>query len=375
MEHLPGSEGDWILREVYQRLAAPAAKVNVATLHAPDERISGFNNWSCIVLVHKLASWIASGGHFSGQHGLCRHVTDGTALAERRRRKETQHPAAFAVGQPSQLINPLGEKSMKKILLAAALGSAFFAAPHLAMAEEAAAAAPAPNFTANAGIFNDYRFRGYTQTGYKTAYQGGFDYAFGDSGFYVGNWNSNVEQALYNGASLESDLYGGYKGAVGDFAYDIGYIYYYYANSGSQGTTKIKNGEAYIGGTYGPISAKYYYATTNFFSIGEGPSYVPADTKGSGYLVVSATFDLGGGLGVTGHYGYQKIKDGKKANLLKDSVGDYQLGVTYAIADSGWVAGASVVGTSEKNLFTTAESAFTKGAGKTGVVVSVSKTF
>jgi uncharacterized protein (TIGR02001 family) len=266
---------------------------------------------------------------------------------------------------------------MKKVVLAALIGSAFISAPLVASADEAPAApaaAPAPNFTANAGIFNDYRFRGFTQTGYKTAYQGGFDYAFGDSGFYVGNWNSNVEQALYNGASLESDLYGGYKGALGDFGYDVGYIYYYYANSGALGSTKIKNGEAYVGGSYGPVSAKYYYATTHFFSAGEGPSYAPADTKGSGYLVVSATFDLGGGLGVTGHYGYQKIKNGKLL-FIKDSVSDYQVGVTYDIAGSGWIGGASVVGTSEKNLFTTGESGFAKGAGKTGVVVSVSKVF
>jgi uncharacterized protein (TIGR02001 family) len=266
---------------------------------------------------------------------------------------------------------------MKKVVLAALIGSAFISAPLVASADEAPAApaaAPAPNFTANAGIFNDYRFRGFTQTGYKTAYQGGFDYAFGDSGFYVGNWNSNVDAVLYTGASLESDFYGGYKGALGDFGYDVGYYYYYYANSGKLlGQTKIKNGEAYIGGSYGPVSAKYYYSTTDFFSAGEGPTFPTADTKGSGYLVVSGTVDLGGGFGVTGHYGYQKIKDGKKAGFIKDSVGDYQLGVTYAIADSGWVGGLSVVGTSEKNLNGTGSTG--EAGGKTGVVVQVTKTF
>ena len=75
----------------------------------------------------------------------------------------------------------------------------------------------------NIGLFSDYRFRGMTQTDYGPALQGGFDIGH-SSGFYIGNWNSNVEQKLYNGASLEMDFYGGFKGAVGDFSYDLGAI-------------------------------------------------------------------------------------------------------------------------------------------------------
>ncbi len=108
-------------------------------------------------------------------------------------------------------------------------------------------------------------------TGYGPAFQGGFDFAH-KSGFYLGNWNSNVEQGLYNGASLEMDFYGGYKGTVGDFGYDIGYIYYYYPKSGAQGTTKVNNGELYLGASYGPVSAKWYYGTTKFFWLGKGPT-------------------------------------------------------------------------------------------------------
>jgi uncharacterized protein (TIGR02001 family) len=260
---------------------------------------------------------------------------------------------------------------MKKVVLAALIGSAFISAPLVASADEAPAAAPAPSFTANAGIFSDYRFRGFTQTGYKPAFQGGFDYAF-DSGLYVGNWDSNVEQALYNGASLEMDLYGGYKGAIGDFGYDVGYIYYYYPNSGAQGSTKIKNGEAYLGGSYGPVSLKYYISTTKFFSAGEAPSYANVDTKGSGYLDLSASFPLAEGLTLSGHYGYQKIKNGEQL-FIKDSVSDYKLALTKDF--SGWAVSGAVIGTSEKNLFTTGESAFTKGAGKTSLVVSASKVF
>src|SRR2546427_6603405 len=43
----------------------------------------------------------------------------------------------------------------------------------------------------------------------KPALLGGFDYTFGDSGWYIGNWNSSVDWLPRN--SLETDFYGGYK--------------------------------------------------------------------------------------------------------------------------------------------------------------------
>src|SRR5215471_16678331 len=124
--------------------------------------------------------------------------------------------------------------AMRKLMLISALVVA--AAPFVVRAEDEKKPEPDYTLTGNAGLFSDYRFRGFTQTGYKPAFQGGFDFAH-KSGFYVGNWNSNVEQGLYNGASLEMDFYGGYKGTIKNFGYDLGYIYYYYPNSGAQGTT------------------------------------------------------------------------------------------------------------------------------------------
>ncbi len=256
---------------------------------------------------------------------------------------------------------------MKKVFRAAA-AAALIAAPLYAGAQ----AKPEPEYTltGNAGLFSDYRFRGFTQTGYKPAYQGGFDFAH-KSGFYLGNWNSNVEQLLYNGASLEMDFYGGYKGSIGDIGYDVGYLYYYYPNTGAGGSTKIDNGELYVGASYGPLSAKWYYATTKFFALGTGVPGV--DTKGSWYLDLTGTLDLGSGFTASAHYGYQKINDGKALGLLDDTVSDYKVGVTKDL--SGWLLGAAVIGTSEKNLFTTGESLFTEGAGKTSLVLSVGKTF
>ncbi len=201
---------------------------------------------------------------------------------------------------------------MRRALIACAIaiGSA---APLGATAQTtpAPAAKPEPEFTftGNAGLFSDYRFRGFTQTDYKPAFQGGFDFAH-KSGFYLGNWNSNVEQLLFNGASLEMDFYGGYKTTFGDFGLDVGVIYYYYP-----GTKKVspgldaKNFEAYIGGTWGPASLKYYYSFTDFFGINSNDLGLPGgiDTNGSQYLDLTLTFPFDGGWAVVAHAGWQKI--------------------------------------------------------------------
>jgi uncharacterized protein (TIGR02001 family) len=254
---------------------------------------------------------------------------------------------------------------MKKVLIAAAVAAAC-SAPFAASAQ--GKPAPEYTFTGNAGLFSDYRFRGYSQTDYNPAFQGGFDFAH-QSGFYLGNWNSNVSSVLFNGASLEMDFYGGWKTTIEGFGLDVGTIYYFYPGTEKYGPYEAKNWEVYIGGSYGPFSAKYYYAFTNFFGL-EAPGI---DTKGSQYLDLSATFDLGSGVGVVAHAGWQKIKNGTDIGLIDDNAWDYKLGVTYDIAGSGWIGGVAVVGTSEKNLFL--ESDLSEGAGKTSVVVSLTKSF
>jgi len=174
---------------------------------------------------------------------------------------------------------------MRKSILTLSVVAAL-AAPAIAAAQTAPAAAPASphTFTGNMGLFSEYRFRGISQTFMQPAFQGGFDYAHA-SGLYVGNWNSNVSETLYSGASLEMDFYGGWKKAFGDFGLDVGAIYYYYPGSNSPTLGKIDNTEIYVGGSWKWLSAKYYYAVSDFFSVPE--------TKGSNYIDLSATFDLG----------------------------------------------------------------------------------
>ena len=112
------------------------------------------------------------------------------------------------------------------------------------------------------------------------------------------------------------------------------------------------------------------------------------DTKHSGYLDVSGTYDLGNGWGIVGHVGSFKLKNwstgarGTNANYT-----DIKLGVTKDI--SGYVLGASYIDTSGKGSCTAVGGATefycfgNSAAGATKfkdvsngtVVFSVSKTF
>ena len=267
---------------------------------------------------------------------------------------------------------------MKKALSAAAVAAAC-CVPFAASAQAAAAPAKAePEFTiaGNAGLFSDYRFRGFSQTDYKPAFQGGVDFAH-KSGFYAGNWNSNVSSVLYNGASLEMDFYGGYKTTIGDFGLDVGTIYYYYPGTGAYiPEFEAKNWEVYIGGSYGPVSLKYYYSFTDFFGLNSEALGLPGgiDTKGSQYLDLSGTYDLGGGWGLVGHVGWQSIKNAKDLGLrrrqrlrlqARRDLRHLRLGLDRAAPPSSARA--------KRNC--SLKSDLSEGAGKTSVVVSVTKTF
>jgi uncharacterized protein (TIGR02001 family) len=273
---------------------------------------------------------------------------------------------------------------MRKLLLATAV-SAAFSLPVTVSAQTAPAATPEPPaLTGNFGLFSEYRFRGISQTFMKPAIQGGFDYAH-SSGIYLGNWNSNVNSgAGYPGGNLEMDFYGGWKKTWGDWGLDLGGIYYYYPGtdssralglitnnrSGQTMTGAVNNKELYIGGSWKFLSVKYFNSMGDYFSV--------PGTKNSNYLDVSATYDLGGGWGVTGHVGSLKVK-----NFNKGDYTDWKLGVTKDL--SGWVVGASYITTDAKGSCSAGEpycfgndsaaASSTKNAGKSTVVLSVSKTF
>ena len=114
-------------------------------------------------------------------------------------------------------------------LAAAALCAVASAQTTAPAAGETSASAPTPTVTVNFSLVSDYRFRGISQSWAQPAVQGGIDYTHA-SGFYLGNWNSSISSNSYNnGASLEMDLYGGYRfEPVKDLTLDVGVLRYQY---------------------------------------------------------------------------------------------------------------------------------------------------
>ena len=259
---------------------------------------------------------------------------------------------------------------MKKSLLALALASAFVAP---AFAEEAAPT-PEHSFTANVGVVSDYVFRGISQSQHQPALQGGVDYAH-SSGFYVGTWASTIEwvdrktYSYQKDNNVEIDLYGGYKNTVGDFAYDVGMIRYFYpGNFNVAGTPVTANTtEAYIAGTWSFFTLKYNHALTSF--IGWGNTTPDSKSKGSGYIDLTMTYPLDETTNIIAHVGRQNVKNNSFA-----SYNDWKLGVT---KDVGFgVVGLTYTGTTADAKVLDGDYNWSgKNVGRDVVALSFTKTF
>ena len=273
---------------------------------------------------------------------------------------------------------------MNKTLLALASTVAIAALPQMAQAQTtapapaaaapAAEAPPADPLSFNVSLTSDYRYRGISQTRLKPALQGGADYAFA-SGFYVGTWASTIKwiKDAENAAgvdakgSVEWDIYGGYKGEiVKDLGYDVGVLAYVYPSNkygDISGAANANTTEIYGALTYGPATLKYSHSVTNLFGF--------ADSKNSGYLDLSATFEVGPGIQLIPHVGYQKIK-----HYSDFSYTDYSF--TVGKDFSGFFLSAAIVGAETKSIGGVkayASPANGKDLGKTALVVAVKKTF
>lgn len=241
--------------------------------------------------------------------------------------------------------------------------------------------APEPDYTLsfNIGAVTDYRYRGISQTRLKPALQGGADFAH-KSGFYVGTWASTIKWIEDNSVfgpdidgKVELDIYGGYKGSFGGVGYDVGVLRYEYINNNLQDTGGggvFKNAnttELYVAGTFGPATLKYSHSLTNLF--GNYNFATGEDTKGSGYLDLSATFDTGfWGLTVTPHVGRQRV-----AGLSVASYTDWSITVA---KDFGNGLSATVTGVdtdADKGYYANPRNG--KFMGKSGVVAGVKYSF
>ena len=256
---------------------------------------------------------------------------------------------------------------MKKSLLALAAVTAITALPTIAQAEDA------NPLSFNVSLTSDYRYRGISQSRLKPALQGGADYAL-PGGFYIGTWASTIKWIKDIGtltgtdtgsANVEIDFYGGYKGEIQkDFGYDVGLLQYWYPSNklADIGLKNANTTELYGALTYGPATLKYSHSLTTLFGT--------PDSKGSGYLDLSASFDVGSGFTVAPHVGYQKVK-----HFSDGSYTDYSVTVSKDLA--GFTLSGALVGTDAKEVggIPVYPSPDLKNLGKNGLVVAVKKTF
>jgi uncharacterized protein (TIGR02001 family) len=243
-----------------------------------------------------------------------------------------------------------------KLSLAAALTLVMstFGAP----AARAADAAPEHAVTFNAALTSDYRYRGLSQSRLKPALQGGADYTHGPTGLYAGVWASTIKWTsdLGTDGDVEIDLYGGKRGEISPgLTYDVGGLYYAYPSYDLE--PKANTFEFYGQLGYGPAYLKYSHSTTDLFGT--------ADSEGSGYVDLGANIEVGTGLVLNLHAGRQVIKNSDALNY-----NDYKIGLT---KDLGFASLAVAVVATSTDIFTSAHNG--KNLGRTGAVVTLSKTF
>ncbi|MGE4240184.1 TorF family putative porin [Ramlibacter sp.] len=229
----------------------------------------------------------------------------------------------------------------------------------LSGAAMAQAAKPEPEYTLgfNVGAVTDYKYRGISQTRLKPALQGGIDFAH-KSGFYLGAWGSSIKWIKDGGggADVEIDVYGGYKFNAGPVGMDLGVLTYNYPDHNLAISPSTQ--ELYAAGTWGPATLKYSHSVSNLFGF--------ANSKGSYYLDLSATFDLGSGWGITPHIGYQHVRRNSAFSYT-----DYSVTLTKDFGN-GFSASAALVDTDSNGVYLSPGG---KNLGKASVIVGVKYAF
>lgn len=148
-------------------------------------------------------------------------------------------------------------------------------------------------FSGNVGLATDYRFRGVSQTAQKPAIQGGIDYAletgYFDTSVYVGTWASNVDfkDTVTTNPSLEIDVYGGLKGKLYGFGWQLGAIGYLYPQGKSNNDLNTLN--------YVEVAPALTYDVTDWLSVAVNYNWSPdffGNTGTGNYIGGSTTIAL-----------------------------------------------------------------------------------
>jgi uncharacterized protein (TIGR02001 family) len=179
--------------------------------------------------------------------------------------------------------------------------------------------------SANLGFASDYYYRGIFQA--SSSVHGGLDFEKG--GFYAGTWAADVKDGL------EIDGYFGYGGAVGEFAYSVGYTGYFYTGDFDDTYQEIN-----LDGSFGLVSLDV--------AVGEYDNF---DGPTEDYTYYALTLEK------NGFYG-------KYAGFAQDFAGEYfEAGFSTTIADldvgiAAIFANKDLVGSSDESLVLTIGKSF-----------------
>ncbi len=177
----------------------------------------------------------------------------------------------------------------------------------------AASAQATPDVAWNLGVVSDYVFRGYSQTNEDPALQGGLDATIGS--IYVGAWGSNVD--FGDTTDAEIDVYGGYRGEAGGFAYDVGAVLYAYVGAPDGTDFDYVELKGAASRAVGPatVGAAIYWSP-DFFGLDEEATYVEANLA----LTPAPQWT------VSGAVGYQSLD-------VNEDYTTWNLGAAYALND------------------------------------------
>jgi uncharacterized protein (TIGR02001 family) len=213
--------------------------------------------------------------------------------------------------------------------------------------------------TGNVALTSNYKFRGQDQDvlgsngfaktkAFKPAIQGGFDYAFGDSGFYVGNWNSSVNWLAGN--DIESDIYGGYKFKAGVFDLDFGALAYIYPGNARGNTTELYGAATYANEAIGAFTFKYSHTVSkDYFNYAGERDGSGLKGRNTGYLNLAYTKEIVPKVTLKAALGYTRMSSDIRSLGYKSYV-DYNVGAAYDFGNGLSLAG-SVQGANRKNSY------------------------
>jgi uncharacterized protein (TIGR02001 family) len=220
---------------------------------------------------------------------------------------------------------------MRRILMAA-LGAAFIVSAMPAQAEDKKDKLIPGDFSATVTGASEYRFRGISQTDHLPAIQGSIDWSAKlvtgrpNIDVFLGIWASNIDFNDGDDGVIEIDFYGGLRGSIGKFSWQMQFIYYHYPG--------VETGRNYDFMEFNP-SIGYDFG---FLSLGGGLAVSPDYFGSSGtgvYLYGDVTVPLPIKFlskfkpALTGHIGKQWIE--KNAVFGTRDYFDWSVGVSFEV--------------------------------------------